>query len=182
MADKLIDYAKQHMFQTVEYLKEQYSSIRTGRANAGLFEKIMIDYYGVATPLKSLATINVVDVRSLVISPFDRNAAPTIVKAIRESDLGVNPNNDGGILRVNLPDLTKERREQYVKLAKQKAEEARVSIRNIRRHVKQEAEKSDDYTQDDVKHIEKLLDEITKDFTEQIDKILGQKTNDLLEV
>ncbi|MDR2748850.1 MAG: ribosome recycling factor [Bifidobacteriaceae bacterium] len=177
-----IDDAKKHMKQTIEFLKEEYAAIRTGRANSGLFEKILVDYYGTPTQLKSLATINVADAKSIVITPFDKSAVANVEKAIRDSELGVNPNNDGGILRVNLPELTEERRGEYVKLAKQKAEEARVSVRNIRRGKKQEAEKDDSLSEDDVRHIEKLLDEATHTATEEIDKILEQKTSDLLEV
>ncbi|MDR3116442.1 MAG: ribosome recycling factor [Bifidobacteriaceae bacterium] len=180
--DREISNAKKHMEQTLDFLKEQYSAIRTGRANSGLFEKIIVDYYGAPTPLKSLATINVADNHSVIISPFDKNAIDNIAKAIRQSDLGVNPNNDSGILRVNMPELTEDRRQEYVKLAKTKAEEARVSVRSIRRNAKQGAEKSDDYSEDDVRHIEKLLDDATKEYVEYIDKILLQKTTDLLEV
>ncbi|MDR3152462.1 MAG: ribosome recycling factor [Bifidobacteriaceae bacterium] len=182
MVDNKVAEAKKNMAQTLEFLKEQYSAIRTGRANSGLFEKIIVDYYGAPTPLKSLATINVVDIRSVIINPFDKNASDGIAKAVRESDLGLNPNNDGGILRINMPELTEDRRKEYVKLAKQKAEEAKISVRNIRRNIKQEAEKSDDYSEDDVRHIEKLLDEATKEYVDYIDKILVQKTSDLLEV
>ena len=129
------------MNKCVDVAKDDFASIRTGRANPALFNKIMVDYYGAMTPLSQLATVQVPEARMALISPFDKGAMASIEKAIRESDLGVNPGNDGVVVRVTFPQLTEERRKEYIKMAKTKGEDAKVAIRNVRRAVKEALEK-----------------------------------------
>ena len=128
--------AQTKMDKAVSVAKEDFASIRTGRANPALFNKIMVDYYGTYTALSQLASIQVPEARMAIVSPFDKGAMASIEKAIRESDLGVNPGNDGVVIRVNFPQLTEERRKEYVKVVKTKGEDAKVSIRNVRRAAK----------------------------------------------
>ena len=125
------------MNKAVEVAKEDFAAIRTGRAHPSMFAKIIVEYYGSPTPLSQLATVQVPEARMALITPFDKSATPAIEKAIRESDLGVNPGGDGNVIRVNFPQLTEERRKEFIKVAKGKAEESRVSIRAIRRHSKE---------------------------------------------
>ena len=129
--------AQTKMDKAVSVAKEDFASIRTGRANPALFNKIMVDYYGTYTALSQLASIQVPEARMAIVSPFDKGAMASIEKAIRESDLGVNPGNDGVVIRVNFPQLTEERRKEYVKVVKTKGEDAKVSIRNGRRAAKE---------------------------------------------
>ena len=135
MIDETLLEAEEKMDKAVEVAKEDFAAIRTGRANAAMFNKITVDYYGAPTPLQQLASFNIPDARTVLISPFDKGSMTTIEKALRESDLGVNPSNDGNAIRIVLPALTEERRRDYVKLAKTKAEDARISVRNVRRTV-----------------------------------------------
>src|SRR5699024_5930459 len=129
------------MDKAVEVAREDFAGIRSGRANAGMFEKIEVDYYGAPTPLQQLASITIQEARTVLIGPYDKGAMTTIEKALRESDLGVNPGNDGNVIRVVLPTLTEERRRDYVKLAKAKGEDARVSVRSIRRRAREELDR-----------------------------------------
>src|SRR5699024_4751690 len=133
----IMDEAKLKMDDAVEYAKEEFAAIRTGRAHPAMFAKITADYYGAQTPIMQLATVQVPEARMVIITPFDKSSMSSIEKAIRDSDLGVNPANDGNVVRIVLPELTEERRKEYTKLAKAKAEEARVSVRNARRHAKE---------------------------------------------
>ena len=135
--------AQSKMDKAVTVAKEDFASIRTGRANPALFNKIMVDYYGTYTALSQLASIQVPEARMAIVSPFDKGAMASIEKAIRESDLGVNPGNDGVVIRVNFPQLTEERRKEYVKVVKTKGEDAKISIRNIRRAAKEALEKAE---------------------------------------
>ena len=148
------------MDKAVTVAKEDFASIRTGRANPALFNKIMVDYYGTYTALSQLASIQVPEARMAIVSPFDKGAMASIEKAIRDSDLGVNPGNDGVVIRVNFPQLTEERRKEYVKVVKTKGEDAKISIRNIRRAAKElleKAEKDGDIGKDDLTRAEKEL-------------------------
>jgi ribosome recycling factor len=138
--DTLLE-AEDKMDKAIEVAKEDFAGIRTGRASAGMFAKISVDYYGAPTPLQQLASFNTPEARTILVSPFDKSAMPAIEKAIRDSDLGVNPATDGNVIRVVLPALTEERRRDYVKLAKGKAEDARVSVRNVRRRAKEELDR-----------------------------------------
>ena len=173
------------MNKCVEVAKEDFASIRTGRANPALFNKIMVDYYGAMTPLSQLATVQVPEARMALISPFDKGAMASIEKAIRESDLGVNPGNDGVVVRVSFPQLTEERRKEYIKMAKTKGEDAKVAIRNVRRSVKEALEKLEKdgaISKDDLARSEKDLEKITGDHTSKIDELLKHKEAELLEV
>src|SRR5271165_5612559 len=141
MIDDTLLEAEEKMDKAVTVAKEEFSIIRTGRAHPGMFSKITVDYYGTQTPVNQLASFHVPEPRMVVIQPFDKNSLGAIEKAIRNSDLGVNPSNDGVIIRVVFPELTEERRREYIKTARSKAEDSRVSIRNIRRHAKDALDK-----------------------------------------
>ena len=173
------------MTKAVEVAKEDFGAIRTGRAHPAMFQKIMVDYYGTFTPLAQLATFQVPEARIAIISPFDKNAMASIEKAIRESDLGVNPASDGAIIRVNFPQLTEERRKEFIKVARTKAEESRISIRNIRRtaiDAMEKLEKDGDIGKDELSRSEKELEKITTDNVAKIDELLKHKEAELLEV
>jgi len=177
--------AQSKMDKAVTVAKEDFASIRTGRANPALFNKIMVDYYGTYTALSQLASIQVPEARMAIVSPFDKGAMASIEKAIRESDLGVNPGNDGVVIRVNFPQLTEERRKEYVKVVKNKGEDAKISIRNIRRAAKElleKAEKDGEIGKDDLTRAEKELEKMTGDHTSMIDELLKHKETELLEV
>jgi ribosome recycling factor len=177
--------ATSKMDKAVVVAKEDFASIRTGRANPALFNKIMVDYYGTYTALSQLASIQVPEARMAIVSPFDKGAMASIEKAIRDSDLGVNPGNDGVVIRVNFPQLTEERRKEYVKVVKTKGEDAKISIRNIRRAAKElleKAEKDGDIGKDDLTRAEKELEKMTGDHTTMIDELLKHKEAELLEV
>ncbi len=177
--------AETKMNKAVEVAKDDFATIRTGRAHPSLFNKVMVDYYGTYTALSQLATIQVPEARMALISPFDKGAMASIEKAIRESDLGVNPGNDGSVIRINFPQLTEERRKEYIKLAKSKGEDAKVSIRNIRRAVKEaleKLEKDGEISKDDLARAEKELEKVTGDHVAKIDELLKHKEAELLEV
>ena len=164
MTATILNEAKTKIDKAIEVAKEDFATIRTGRANASMFNKITADYYGTQTPLNQMATFQNPEARMIIITPFDKSAIAAIEKSIRESDLGVNPSNDGSIIRVAIPQLTEERRKEYIKVAKNKAEDARISIRNIRRNAKDQLDKSKkdgEASEDDIKRAEKSLDEIT---------------------
>jgi len=183
--DETLLEAEEKMEKAVSVAKDDFASIRTGRAHPSLFSKIMVDYYGAPTPVNQLASFHIVDARMITIHPYDKGALAAIERAIRDSDLGVNPGNDGQLIRVALPQLTEERRRDYIKVARNKAEEARVAIRNIRRHAKDALEqlgKGGEVGEDDVYRAEKQLDEVTKSYVEQIDELLERKEAELLEV
>lgn len=185
MIDETLLEAEEKMDKALEVAKEDFSAIRTGRANAAMFSKIFVDYYGSPTPLQQLASFNVTEARTVLISPFDKTAMTAIEKALRDSDLGVNPANDGNVVRVVLPALTEERRRDYVKLAKTKAEDARVSIRSVRRKAKDQidrAVKDGDAGEDEGTRAEKELEAITKRHSDAIDVLLAAKEAELLEV
>ena len=173
------------MEKAVEVAKEDFGSIRTGRAHPSMFAKIVVDYYGTFTPLAQLASFQVPEPRMAIVSPFDKGAMASIEKAIRESDLGVNPQTDGAVIRVNFPQLTEERRKDYIKLARSKAEDSKISMRNIRRTAKEAMEKLEKdglAGKDDVARGEKDLEKITSDHVAKIDELLKHKEVELLEV
>jgi len=173
------------MNKAVDVAKEDFAAIRTGRAHPSMFAKIMVDYYGTATPLSQLATVQVPEARLALITPYDKGATSSIEKAIRESDLGVNPGGDGNVIRVNFPQLTEERRKEFIKVAKAKAEDSRVAIRAIRRHAKESMEKLEkdgSIGKDDLTRGEKELEKITSDHVNKIDELLKHKETELLEV
>jgi ribosome recycling factor len=182
--DTLLE-AEEKMEKAVDVAKEDFAAIRTGRANPAMFSKIMVEYYGSPTPLQQLASFQIPEARTVVISPYDRSAMAGIEKALRDSDLGVNPTNDGNIVRVVLPQLTQERRKDYIKLARSKAEDARVSVRNIRRRAKEELDrivKDGEAGEDEVTRAEKELEQVTRRHVEVIDDLLKHKEHELLEV
>jgi ribosome recycling factor len=184
ISDILTD-AEDNMELAIEYAKEEFAAIRTGRAHPAMFAKLTADYYGAATPLQQLASFQVPDARMVLITPYDRSSMTAIEKAIRDSDLGVNPSNDGHMIRVSLPQLTEERRKEYIKLARTKAENARISIRGHRRDAKEALDKmvkNKEVGEDEVVRAEKQLDASTKKHTDVIDDVLKHKEAELLEV
>jgi ribosome recycling factor len=177
--------ANSKMNKAVDVAKEDFAAIRTGRAHPSMFAKIMVDYYGTATPLAQLATVQVPEARLALITPYDKGATASIEKAIRESDLGVNPGGDGNVIRVNFPQLTEERRKEFIKVAKSKAEESKVSIRAIRRNTKEameKLEKDGQVSKDELTRGEKELEKVTSDHVNKIDEIFKHKESELLEV
>ena len=185
MIKETLNEAAGKMDKAVSVTQEDFAAIRTGRAHPSMFHKITVEYYGSPTPLQQLASFTVPEPRVIVISPFDQSSMSAIEKAIRDSDLGVNPADDGRNIRVVLPELTEDRRKEYIKMAKHKAEEGRVAVRNIRRHAKQtleRMEKDGDVGKDDVTGAEKRLDGITKKHVDAIDDMLKHKEAELLEV
>lgn len=185
MIDDILLEAEEKMDKAVDVAREDLGGIRTGRANAGMFSKVEVDYYGAPTPLQQLASFNIPEARTVLISPFDKSSMPAIEKALRESDLGVNPANDGNVVRVVLPALTEERRRDYVKLAKTKGEDARVSVRSIRRKAREDLDKlgkDGDAGEDEVNRAQNELDALTKKHTDVVDQLLAGKEKELLEV
>ncbi|WP_460798819.1 ribosome recycling factor [Nocardioides pacificus] len=181
----ILNEADDKMTKSVEATREEFAAIRAGRAHPSMFNKILVDYYGSPTPIQQLASFTAPEARIILIAPFDMGAMGAIERAVRDSDLGVNPSNDGKTLRCVFPDLSQERRKEYIKVAKGKAEDGRVSVRNIRRTAKQnldKLEKDGDVGKDDVTGAEKKLDTLTKQHTDQIDEMLKHKEAELLEV
>lgn len=177
--------AEEKMEKAVDVAREDLSGIRSGRANAGMFNKIMVEYYGAPTPLQQLASLTIPEARTVLISPFDKTAMDAVKKALRESDLGINPSDDGHVIRVMLPALTEERRKEYVRIAKTKGEDARVAVRNIRRRAKEELDriaKDGDAGEDEVTRAQHELDALTKKHVDLIDSMLAGKEKELLEV
>jgi ribosome recycling factor len=182
--DTLLE-AEEKMDKAVGVTKEDLAAIRTGRATPSMFAKLVVDYYGVTTPINQLASLTVPEPRMAIVSPYDKSTLASIERAIRDSDLGVNPTNDGSIIRVVFPQLTEERRRDLVKVARHKAEEGRISIRNIRRHAKDGLDKlakDGEAGEDDVRRAEKELEEATHGYVAQVDEALRHKEAELLEV
>ncbi len=177
--------AEEKMEKAVAVFHDDLATVRTGRATPQMFSKIIVDYYGTPTPVNQLASFNVPEPRMAVISPYDKGSLAAIEKAIRDSDLGVNPTSDGTIIRVVFPQLTEERRRDLIKVARGKAEDSRVSIRNIRRHAKETLDKlskDGEAGEDDVARAEKELEKTTHTYVEQVDQALAVKEAELLEV
>jgi ribosome recycling factor len=182
--DTLLE-AEEKMEKAVSVAKEDFQSIRTGRATPSMFNKIMVDYYGAPTPVNQLASFHVADAHMLTLTPFDKSSMAAVEKAIRDSDLGVNPTNDGAIIRVVFPQLTEERRKEFIKVAHKKAEDARIAIRNVRRHAKDELDrlaKDGEVGEDDANRAEKELEKVTQKHVGDIDELLKHKEAELLEV
>lgn len=185
MTDEAVLAAMDRMGQAVEHTQIQFSTVRTGRATPALVEKLIVSYYGADVPLQQLAGFSVPEARLLVVRPHDRGAMTAIERAIRDSDLGVNPNNDGVVIRLSFPPLTEERRKEYVKVVKHMAEDGRVAVRNVRRDVRKHleaAEKEGAISLDDLERAEKELEKITHEHVDEIDKALTRKEHELLEV
>src|SRR5690242_15224582 len=177
--------AEEKMEKAVVVAKEDFAAIRTGRAHPAMFNKIVADYYGAPTPINQLASFSVPEPRMAVVTPFDKTALRNIEQAIRDSDLGVNPSNDGNIIRVVFPELTEERRRDYIKVAKGKAEDSRVSIRSVRRKAKDAIDKlvkDGEIGEDEGRRAEKELDDSTHKYVAQVDELLKHKEAELLEV
>ncbi len=185
MINEILNEADTKMDKSVEATREEFAAIRAGRAHPNMFNKIVVDYYGSPTPLQQLASFTAPEARVILISPYDQGAMGNIERAIRDSDLGVNPANDGKLLRCVFPELTEERRKEYIKVARSKAEDGRVAVRNLRRTAKQQLErleKDGDVGKDDVTGAEKRLDGMTKNHTDKIDELLKHKEAELIEV
>ncbi len=185
MIDEILLEAEENMDNAINVARDNLASIRTGQASTALFANIAVEYYGAPTPLQQLASISIPEARTVVIQPYDVSAKKDIEKALRTSDLGVNPTDDGQVIRINMPQMTEERRRDYVKLAKQRAEESRVTVRNMRRKAKDAidaAVKSGDVGEDEGSRAEKELDALTKGHVDKIDAMLARKESELLEV
>jgi len=177
--------AEEKMEKAVHVVREDLASVRTGRATPQMFAKIVVDYYGAMTPVNQLASFHLPEPRMAVITPYDKSSLGAIEKAIRDSDLGVNPTNDGNLIRVVFPQLTEERRKELIKVARHKAEEGRVSIRNIRRHAKDSLDKlvkDGEVGEDDGVRGEKELESLTKKYVDTVDSLLKGKESELLAV
>jgi ribosome recycling factor len=173
------------MEKAIEHVQSQYTTVRTGRATPALVEKLLVDYYGAMVPVQQLAGFQVPEARQLIVKPHDRGSLAAIEKAIRDSDMGVNPSNDGVIIRLNFPPLTEERRKEFVKMVKNMAEDGRVAVRNIRRDARKHleaAEKAGLMSADELERAEKEMDRITHEHVEMIDRAFGRKEQELLEV
>lgn len=178
----VLDDAGEKMHRAVDHARKEFSSIRTGRAAPALVEKIMVEYYGSQVPLQQIAGFQVPEARMLVISPYDKTSLGAVEKAIQQSDLGLNPSNDGEIIRLTFPQLTADRRKELVRMVKGMAEDGRIAIRNLRRAARHELEKADDIPQDDLTRAEKELDKLTHAYEAEIDTALEHKEQELLEV
>ena len=183
ITDVLADAAAR-MDRAVESAKEDFASVRTGRANPQLFQKILVDYYGTPTPLAQLASLNNIEARTIVITPYDKSALKAIEQAIRDTpNLGANPTNDGNLVRVTLPELTEERRKEFVKIVRSKGEDAKVHVRGIRRKAKDDLDAlKSDLGEDDIARGEKELDAVTRARVDAIDEALKRKETELLEI
>ncbi len=182
--DTLLD-AIDKMEKAVEHVQSQFTTVRTGRASPALVEKLMVDYYGSMVPVQQLAGFQVPEARQLIVKPHDRGSLVAIEKAIRDSDLGVSPSNDGVIIRLNFPPLTEQRRKEFVKIVKNMAEDGRVAVRNIRRDARKHldaAEKAAEISANELDRAEKEIERITHEHVELIDKAFGRKEQELLEV
>jgi ribosome recycling factor len=183
--DETLFDAEEKMEKAVSVAKEELSTVRTGRATPGMFSRIHVDYFGAATPLNQMAAINIPEARMAIVKPFDPSQLHSIEKSIRDSDLGVNPTNDGTIIRVLFPQLSEERRKDMVKLARNKGEEAKISIRNVRRKAKEELDriqKDGEAGEDEVVRAEKELQHVTDRYVAQVDELVKHKEAELLEV
>ena len=184
---KLADMSdiEQSMQKAVESVQRSFNTIRTGRANASLLDRIVIDYYGSPTPLKSLANISTPDSSTIMVQPYDASSLTAIEKAISMSDVGLVPNNDGSVIRLNIPPLTSERRKDFVKLASKYAEEARVSVRNVRRDgidLFRKQEKTGDISEDESRDLQDQVQKLTDKYVEKIDAALAAKEKDIMTV
>ncbi|AFZ47464.1 ribosome recycling factor [Cyanobacterium stanieri PCC 7202] len=181
----LIDDLKANMQKSVERTQQDFNTIRTGRANASLLDKIMVDYYGADTPLKTIAGISTPDATTILIQPFDRGSMAQIEKAISLSDIGLTPNNDGQVIRLNIPPLTAERRQEFVKLAGKYAEDGKVSVRNHRRDAidkVRKQEKNSDISEDESRDLQDEIQKVTDMFTGKIDELLAVKEKELTSI
>jgi ribosome recycling factor len=185
MIDELLQDAREHMAKSVDATRHKFGSVRTGRASTALLDRITVDYYGAQTPLKQLATVSAPEARLLTVQPYDKSSMKNIERAILESDIGLTPNNDGQIIRLQVPELTEERRRELVKVVRNLAEEGRVAIRNIRRdtmHDLRELRDAGEAGSDDEHRAEEALQKLTDDKVKELDGILKAKEEEILEV
>lgn len=185
MIDDTLLEAEDFMSRSVEHVREDLTTIRTGRANPAMFNGVFAEYYGVRTPITQMATISVPEPRMLIIKPYEMSVMQDVENAIRNSDLGVNPTNDGQVLRVTIPQLTEERRRELVKVSKAKGEDAKIAIRNIRRKGMDslsKIQKDGDAGEDEVKAAEKDLEKVTQQYVGQVDSLVDSKEKELMEV
>ena len=184
MIADVIAQAKEKMTKAIEVVQDDFQTVRTGRANPALFQKIMVDYYGQPTPLAQLASMQNIEARTLVVTPYDKSAMKEIEKAITNfPNLGASPSNDGEVIRVTMPELTEERRKEYVKIVRQKAEDGKVSIRSVRRRAMDDLEAlKAEVGEDEVSRAEKEIEALTKAQVEHVDEVLKKKEAELLEV
>ncbi|HEY7483730.1 MAG TPA: ribosome recycling factor [Streptosporangiaceae bacterium] len=185
MIDEILLEAEEKMEKAVAVAKDDFAGIRTGRVTPAMFNKITAEYYGTPTPINQLASFTLPEPRMVIVQVFDKSSMSAVEKAIRDSDLGVNPGNDGNVIRVIFPELSEERRKEYIKVAGAKAEDSRVAIRNIRRHAKDALDKlakGGDAGEDEVRRAEKELDDVTHKYVAKIDELLEHKRTELLEV
>lgn len=183
MIDELLAEATQKMDSAIAHTVDEFGTVRTGRANPGILNRIHVDYYGTQTPLQQIAGFAVPEARMLLVTPYDRSSIQAIEKAIMSADLGLNPSNDGNIIRLVFPQLTEERRKDLIRLVRHLAEDGRIAIRNVRRHIKDDIEALEgDVSEDDVRRAEKVLQEMTDAHVHKIDELLAKKEEELLEV
>jgi ribosome recycling factor len=185
LVEVVVDEARDKMSKAVDHVRAEFSSVRTGRASPALVEQLTVDYYGTSTPLRQIAGFTVPDAMLLVVSPYDKGALGAIEKAIQGSDLGINPSNDGTVIRLAFPPLTEERRRELVKVVRHKAEDGRVAIRNLRRasrHELEALEKDGSLSSDELERVEKDIEKITQQQVAAVDQLLAHKEKELLEV
>lgn len=183
--DETLKDADAKMKAAISVVRDDFAGIRTGRANPRLLDRIQVDYYGTRTPLNQLASFSVPEPRLLVVQPFDRNAMPAMEKAIMGSDLGITPSNDGQVIRIAFPPLTEDRRRELIKVARERAEEGRIAVRNVRRHHKETLERLEhdhEISEDDLRRAERELQRLTDQFVSEVDKLLEHKEQELMEV
>jgi ribosome recycling factor len=181
--DELLAEAQGKMDQAIAHTVDEFGTVRTGRANPGLLNRIVVDYYGTQTPLQQIAGFAVPEARMLLVTPYDKTSIQSIEKAIMSADLGLNPSNDGNVIRLVFPQLTEERRKELIRVVRHLAEEGRIAIRNVRRHIKDDIESLEgDVSEDDVRRAEKTLQEMTDKHVHKIDELLTRKEEELLEV
>ena len=185
MANEVIDYAKERMGKTITVLKHELASLRAGRANAQVLDRVLVDYYGTPTPINQLGNIASPEPRLLTISVWDTKAIGAVEKAIQKSDIGINPSNDGKLIRLVFPELTEERRKELVKVVRKKGEDAKVAIRSIRRDANEQIKKlrkESEITEDDQKNLEEKTQKMTDDIIKDIERIIADKEKEILEV
>jgi len=185
LLETVLSECREHMDKAVAHAKSEFASVRTGRASPALVERLRVDYYGTEVPLQQIAGINIPEARLLMVTPYDKSALSAIEKAIQNSDLGINPSNDGNVIRLAFPQLTQDRRKELVKVVKQKGEDGRVGVRNARRaarHDLEAFEKAGDMSENELERAEKDLDKVTKEYVSEIDRLVHVKEQELLEV
>ena len=185
MSESVLKDAKSKMQKSLESLSRELATIRTGRANSNMLDRVTVEYYGVPTPVNQLAGISVPEARMLTVTPYDKGSVDDVLKAIQQADLGVNPTSDGTMIRITIPQLTEERRKEFVKDARKEGENAKVAVRNIRRDANDELkrlEKDGELTEDDLRSYTEDVQQLTNDYIDQIDKMCDDKETDIMAV